>query len=161
MKRYYSTLAFALTVAIAFTSCGGDDDESPSFKFKDQDAQGKINNIAFAYADGFADVDTDEIRVTLTLEQPEDICNSMPVGNTVTFHVDNEVKLSKLFLNLNTWEGQTVTLYQEDGNGSFIATEGAVEILTITDTEVTGRLDARLDSESFINGNFSAQRCPQ
>jgi hypothetical protein len=158
MKRYYSSLV--IVVAIAFTSCGGDDDNSPSFKFKDQDARGKINNVAFAYADGFADVDTDEIRVTLTLEQPEDICENMPEGNTVFFYVDNEVKLSKLFLDLNAFEGLTVTLYQKEGSGNYIASEGAIEILTITDTEVTGRLDARLDSESFINGNFSVQRCP-
>jgi hypothetical protein len=156
MKRYYSPLA--LVALIALTSCGGDDEASPSYKFKDQTAQGKINDEAFSYGDGYADVETDEIRITLTLPQTEDICDIMPEGNTVTFYVDNEVKLSKLSFNPNSFEGQTVTLY--DGTTSHIATQGAIEILSVTDTEVTGRLDARSDSETYINGNFTVQRCP-
>jgi hypothetical protein len=159
MKRYYSL--FVLTVALGLTACGGDDDNSPSYKFKDQNAQGKINNTAFAYADGFADVDDEEINVTLTLEQSGDICSNMPEGNTVFFTVDNELKVSKLYFNLGTFEGQTVTLFQDEGTLNVIATKGAVEILSVTETEVTGRLDARADSDSFINGNFTVQRCPQ
>lgn len=160
MKRYYSSLLLA--AAIAFTSCGDDDKNDPSFKFKNQDATGKINNAAFTYADGYADVDAEMIRITLTLEQAEDICDmGFAEGNTVSFDIDNEVKLTKLWFDLSTWEGNTVTLYQEEGSGNYIATEGAVEILSITETEVTGRIDARLDSESFINGNFSVQRCPK
>jgi hypothetical protein len=159
MKRYYSL--FVLTVALGLTACGGDDDNSPSYKFKDQNAQGKINNTAFDYADGFADVDDEEIRVTLTLEQSGDICANMPEGNTVFFTVDNELKVTKLNFNLSTWEGQTVTLFQDEGTLSVLATKGAVEILSVTETEVTGRLDARADSDSYINGNFTVQRCPQ
>lgn len=162
MKRYYSLLLFASV--LAFASC--DDDEksssSSSYKFKDQDLQGKINNESFLYDDGFADVGDEYIDITLVLPQNEDVCDLFNIeGNSVFFYVSNEIKLTKLSFDLSSWEGQTVTLFAKDGAKNLIATEGAIEILSITDTEVTGRIDARVDSKSYVNGNFTARRCPK
>lgn len=55
---------------------------------------------------------------------------------------------------------QTVTLLEVDGFVNHIATEGAIEILIITDTAITGRIDAHLDGDNTVNGNFTVDICP-
>ena len=79
------------------------------------------------------------------------------------FSVPNEVGIYKLKLNLNCFtcaDNFTVTLFEKDGSMNFIATDGAVEILTISDTQVSGRIDARYDGNTFVNGNFTVSICP-
>lgn len=144
-------------------SCGDDDDGS--YSFKDQDLSGKIDGVSWTYADGYVEVDThddvDILDVTLTLEQDGNICTGFPEGDRVFFFVPNAVGIYKLYFKLSSFEGQTVTLLDDDQNPplNIIATEGAIEILTITDTEVTGRIDARADKKSYVNGNFTVSFC--
>lgn len=162
-------LLFVASLALVIFSCG-DDDNGPGYKFIDQDAQGEIDNVSWAYADGYADIGPygtgSDIRVSvdLTLPQTEQGCDIfIPEGNMVFFSVPNEVGLYKLKLNLNCFtcaDNYTVTLFKEDGFENFIVTEGAVEILAISDTEVTGRIDARYDDNTFVNGNFTVSICP-
>jgi hypothetical protein len=154
MKRYCALL-FSIVV-LSFTSCGSDDDEKPSYEFKDQDAIGKIENEEFIYDDGYADyIDEPEMRITITEAQTGDICTEMPEGNTVSFYVASSEGLTKL------GNDHTITFFQPIGSHNIIATEGAVEIIEITDTHVSGRIDARFDNETYINGNFTVTRCPQ
>ncbi len=156
MKRYYSCLFFSAILGLV--SCSDDEGSSSSYKFKEQDAQGKINKVAFAYADGYADIDESGLRVTLTLAQDEEGCSMwLPEVDNVFFTVDNATGLTKL--SFKNFEGHTVTLFEDDETMNWIATEGAVEILTITDTEVTGRLDARYGKNTFINGSFTVPVC--
>lgn len=75
------------------------------------------------------------------------------------FTVPNEVGLYKLSFDLGSFSGQTVTLFDQQTVLNTIATTGAIEILTITDTEVTGRVDARADKDNFVNGNFTVSFC--
>lgn len=80
----------------------------------------------------------------------------------VFFSIPNEEGLYKLKFDFNgsASDNQTVTIFQEDGFFNCIAAEGAVEITTISETGVTGKIDARCDAGFFINGNFSVNFCP-
>ena len=65
-----------------------------------------------------------------------------------------------LKFDFNDLEGsRTVTLFDDEEVMNVIATEGAVEITSVTDTHVTGRIDARADEDNFINGNFTVPLC--
>jgi hypothetical protein len=144
-------------------SCS-DDEKTSSYSFKDQDLKGKIGNVAWTFEDGFVEVETIEGELMLDFrmfqDQDEDACDVLfAEGNEVFFDVPNEVGLYKLHLNLNTGEGQTVTLFEDEGFMNNIATDGAVEILTITETEVTGRMDVRFNKKNFVNGNFTIFFC--
>lgn len=148
----------SILLFVVFISCS-DDGESDSFKFKDQDAMGKIANVSWTYADGYADISGENLNVTLVLAQDgEQGCDiSMPDGDMVFFTVPNQTGLVKLYFNSSG--GQTATIFDEEEFMNYIATKGAIEILSITDTEVQGRIDARNDGENYVNGNFTISIC--
>jgi hypothetical protein len=61
---------------------------------------------------------------------------------------------------LNDFENSVVVnLFEEEGYVNNLASTGAVEILSISETQVSGRIDARIDDESFVNGNFTVNIC--
>jgi hypothetical protein len=156
MKMVLRFVAF-LIIATTF-SCR--EDEGPSINFIDQDALGKIDNASWEFADGYAgihDLGDGDVRVsvTLLLAQTDEGCDIfIPEGDMILFSVPNEIGLYKLGSN------HTVTLFQETETMNFIATDGAVEILSITESMVSGRLDARYDSQTYVNGNFTVSICP-
>jgi hypothetical protein len=157
-------LILLVFATIAF-SCGSDGGENgPGYEFIDQDAAGEIENEPWAYADGYASINDDMISIDLVLPQDEEGCDmGIPEGSSVFFNVPNAVDLYKLKFNLSNPVGnQTVTLYLEDGLNSvnYVATEGAIEILEITGSTVSGRIDARYDKNTYVNGNFTISICP-
>jgi hypothetical protein len=82
-------------------------------------------------------------------------------GDMVFFTVPNAVGLYKLKFSFSGGtDNQTATLFDTEETLNVIATEGAIEILTITTAEVTGRLDVRSDANNYINGNFTVTLCP-
>lgn len=165
MKNQKSFLLIALFIATSlFTSCGNDDEAGPTYSFINQNLQGTIDGIPFTlkggrFEDGFEE---NEISIDLydTNEQG-DIC-SILFGEFVNvfFSIPRAVGLYELSFNLDSFDGRTVTLYNPDNSLNIIATEGAVEILSISDTQVTGRMDVRFDEENAVNGNFTVELCP-
>jgi hypothetical protein len=151
-----------LAIPILFTNCKDDDDAKPSFEFKNQNLLGKINGGNWTYQEGTAETDGGTLRIALFLDQPEPVCDifGFSNGDQVFFTVPNAVGVYALSFNLSGGgTGQTVTLFDIQETLNIICTEGAIEILTITSTEVTGRMDARSDAGSFVNGNFTATIC--
>ena len=173
MKRTAKLIlcASALLTTLFITSCGKDDDESgPSYEFIDQNLQGTIDGQAFDFGEGEAELTTnfDEEQVlALDLfdsnEEITDICEFFGFGDQVSvfFSITPEVGLYPLSINAKSFTGLTVTLFNPDGAVNNISTEGAVEILSISDTQVRGRIDARFDSENNVNGNFTATFCTE
>ena len=149
-----------LWVVFAVVAIGcGKDDPKPSYEFKNQTASGKIEGVAWTFVEGRAEDNGDNISIDLMLEQSEAPCEifGFGEGDVVFFTIPNAVGLYKLQMGANS---QTATLFDEDDFLNVIAVDGAIEILTITTTEVTGRLDVRSDSNNFINGNFTVTLCP-
>lgn len=148
---------------------GKDDDSGPSYDFKDQNLQGTIDGFPFTYGEGTVELNTRDGEDVLffdlynSSEEITDICDFFGFGNEVSvfFTIPAEVGLYELSLDLSSFSGQTVTLFNPDGAVNSIASTGAVEILTITETEVTGRMDATLDGNNTVNGNFTAVFCPE
>ena len=158
--KYLSAL---LVISILLTSCGGDEDtECPAASFQNQTLQGEFNGTAWTLASGKAEVsffDSEQLSIEMTNQNTEDVCDAFSLdGNTVLFSVMNAVGLYEICFKLDgSGSDQTITLF--DGTTNNIVTSGAVEILTITDTEVTGRIDGRFDDNNFVNGNFSVPLC--
>src|SRR5262249_43941460 len=134
-----------------------DDDEKPAYSFKDQEAQGKIGNESWTYVDGWATADQFFV-INLTLEEAETGCAiSVAEKDHVAFIADFETKVYPLGTGSTVF---TVTLTDmQDLQNQHISLEGAIEITEVTDTQVSGRLDARVDGENFINGNFTVPIC--
>lgn len=152
-------LLTAILLFATLISCSKDDDTGASYNFKDQLLSGKIENETFVHGDGFFDNDDDEtVRIVLTVAQDQDLCEVIQEGNEVFFYIDKEEKLTKLGNN------QTITLLkdnpQPDPPLNIFVTTGAIEITSITETSISGRIDARFDNENFVNGNFIVYSCP-
>lgn len=148
--------------AAVLFSCG--EDEKPAYSFKNQDLSGKIGNTEWTYTDGYAEIygtgDDSQISVDLFQQAEGEGCSAFPIGNEVFFSMPNKVGVYKLKLDLDNFESsKIVTLYEEEGSVNNLASTGAVEITSISDTQVTGKIDARLDGENFVNGNFSVSIC--
>lgn len=153
--------AFVLLMTSVLFSCGGDDDDK-KYSFKDRDLSGKIGGSPWAYADGYSDISSGTASITLTLAQDEEGCSiGFAEGNQVFFDVPAETGLYLLKFDLSgSTDNQTVTLLEIDGFVNNIATEGAIEILSITETTITGRIDAHIDGDNTVNGNFAVTICP-
>ena len=144
-------------------SCG-DDDAGPNYEFKDQILQGKIEGKTYQFKDGYFEesfFEEDKFSIQMyDVNEPDDACDVFSSDFVqVFFSIPKEVGLYKLKFNLSTFTGQTATLYDPDESLNVIATEGAIEILTISETEITGRMDARADNRNFVNGDFSVISC--
>ena len=143
-------ISFSLCSILVITSCGGDDDSGPSYDFIDQNLQGTIDGLSFTFGEGTVEETTIEGEQMISFdlyhasEEFTDVCDFFGFGDEVSvfFFAPAEVGIYELSLDLSTFSGQTVTLFNPDGAVNNIASIGAVEILTITDTEVTGRMDA-------------------
>ena len=155
-------------LSLCLICCGGDDDDGPSYNFKDQDLSGEIDDQAWTYADGFSELTTLEgneyADISLVLDQAETSCDIASIeGNYLFFYVPAEVgvyKLKPVDFSGSFEDNQTVTfLVNEDVPNNVIAQKGAIEVLSITETKITGRMDVRFDDEFFVNGNFEVDRC--
>lgn len=156
-----------LALALALFSCSKSDDSgdsnSSSFSFKNQNVQGKIEGADFTGQAGSASISTFDSDTTYFIEIFGDT-TSDPCGvfgftsDKVMMHVPREVGLYELSLS-TTGTSRTVTLFDADEVTNVISTEGAIEILEITDSKVKGRIDARFDSDNNVNGNFEVDRC--
>ncbi|MEP0984143.1 hypothetical protein [Ekhidna sp.] len=171
MKKLLSPLLLFLGAALilTFTSCGSDDeDPGGGYEFIDQNLQGIIDGIPFEFGEGtFESSFFTEGAISLDLydsnEEFDNVCEFIGFGDQVKifFEVTDEVGLYELSFDLNSFSGQTITLFNPEGSVNNIATIGAVEILSITDTQLTGRMDARMDAENSVNGNFTVVFCAE
>ncbi|MBT1688476.1 hypothetical protein [Dawidia soli] len=167
MKR--STILLGLLIALAI-SCKDDDTavkKETGYSFRDQELQGMIGGMVWTHRSGFATTEIVNGEKVIGIDLVQNISGEevedmqVPEGNYVFFDVPDAVGVYELSINWDANlasgndESQTITLYNEATGVSHIATKGAIEILTITDTEVTGRIDARSESGTYINGNFT------
>lgn len=154
-----------LIIVLSVLSCGEDDGKKKDHSFKDQDAQGKIAGNNWTYASGkfrYSD-DGESIYITLYNATEDPVC-----ATSATAFIDISFPAEPGLQEIeNPGSPPVVVLLHEltvdTGAGPYmgVGKKGAVEILTITDTEVTGRMDVRESNNSFVNGNFTVSFCPE
>ena len=159
MKNVIFTYLLFTAMALCI-SCGNNDEEIAPIEFKDQDLQGIINGKSWVYKIGRVVFDQNRLFMNIYEESSTDICNDFPSGNLVLFSIPNSRGYIELKVgDFNT--SQTVTLYDDSSIENIIATQGAIEILTIDldNKIVTGRMDVRTLTGDFMNGNFTLDYC--
>jgi hypothetical protein len=154
-----------LILSLAILLSCNDEVEKPSHNFKNQNLSGKIGNTSWTFNDGYADVygidEDSQVSFDLFQEAEEgEGCSALSKGNEVLFTLPNKVGLYLLNFELNDFESSiVVNLFEEDGYVNHLASTGAVEITSISETQVSGRIDAKIDDKSFVNGNFTVNIC--
>jgi hypothetical protein len=163
MRRIFWTVVNAIALALLFASCSSEE-QKPAHSFLDQDLSGKIEGESWTLGDGYADITGEgteaKLHVTLLLPHEGAGCDLMADGDRVLFSFPLYAGLHVLKFDFNDLENnRTVTLFDDEETMNVIASVGAVEITSITDTEITGRIDARADDDNFVNGNFAVSLC--
>lgn len=152
-----------MVVAFSLSSCSKDDvkkdDKGTGYSFKDQDASGEIEGDSWTYEDGYVKEiigGDDELTVNLFLTQDDDVCKVVIAdGGNVSFVVPNATGVYEVTGDIT---GFTVSLVDTELS-THLATSGAVEIVSITETSVTGKIDVKSDDNNYINGNFTIDFC--
>lgn len=159
--------AMVLFSTLSLVSCNSDDDAEPedecSPEFSASVATGSFMGDTFTFVQGTADenfADSTEFRITLYGETVTgDACDGFNFDKpplSIIFSVPMEVGLYELGLNYTVTFNDASVVNEVNAE---IAICGAVEILTVSDTEVTGRIDADASEDSKLNGTFTLERC--
>ncbi len=165
--RFNLILLMALCAALTIISCSSDDDGEPENQcepnFSTSVASGKFMGDPFTFVEGTASenfADETEFRVFLYGENVVgDACdgfNFEKPDSSIIFTVPMEVGVYPLTLTDNVTFNDASIVNEVNAD---LAICGAIEILSITDTEITGRLDASANADSELNGTFTLVRC--
>ena len=158
-----------LSGLLAFQSCRDENENksAPTFAFKDQMMSGKIDDVTWTKQDGIAEANTvgqaSVLNFAFFITQPGgSACQvAFPIkGAHVSFLVVG-VKGLYAITDPDPYKSNgapSVTITTADGS-TLIAKRGAVEILGISNTTVSGRIDAYADDQNFVNGNFEVLIC--
>ena len=163
MRRIFWTLVNGIGLCLLLASCSSDK-EAPAYSFTDQNLAGMIEGVDWSYGDGYADItgegETAKLHVTLVLPSEGEGCDILAEGDRVFFSFPKYEGLHILKVDFDNIEAsRTVTLFDSEETMNVVATQGAVEITSISETEVKGRIDARAYDDNFVNGNFTVPLC--
>ncbi|MFW5759757.1 MAG: hypothetical protein ACOCXH_02115 [Cyclobacteriaceae bacterium] len=162
-------LSFLLSLVIAITflsACSSEDgDPSATYDFKEQIAQGQIEGEAWTFEAGKALLTEDQdgnpiysIKMYSNNETITEVCSFFGAEfDEVFFSLPTEIGVYKL--SFSSSNSRTVTLFDRENIMNVIASDGAVEIIAISETQITGRADIRSGNDNFINGNFTLEIC--
>ncbi len=159
---------FFFTLPLLVISCG--DDEETGCTYNSTQIEGKIENEDWAFANGearfYMDFDGTEridIEMYSIASGVTDPCaQSSPDFKRIFFSIPKVVQERELnfsFSGGNEEDQQTVTLFDPVTFLNVIVSEGCVEIQTINDTQVTGRMNITSGPDNFMNGTFTLQVC--
>ncbi|MCF8370742.1 MAG: hypothetical protein K9H64_03910 [Bacteroidales bacterium] len=149
---------FIAVIAIFLFSCNRKVD--PPYQFVDQDLRGKIVNQEWDFVDGVARVSTvsnDTVLIGLYNAKLEKDCSYAISEEGLTFFVPFFEGLYQLS---GDWDSpQSVNFYR--GITNLTAWRGAIEIISIDTVSniINGRIDATVDDNSSVNGNFVVSLC--
>ena len=160
-------------LAIVMVSCGGVEQKDYLPEYKEQVLSGKIGGKDWECKIGTITMSKRDTVVNWSFNFSDNGDQETPCG----FHNYNSAKAmfssnklekgtTQLRLGFDFSKNQTLTLvYNQDlGKGPMnkIAGTGAYEILeidTVTNNWIKGRMDVFIDDDNWINGNFTANYC--
>lgn len=148
-------LLFVITSSL-FWSCGDDNDEPLS------NLNGNIDDIPFEAGDAtFSNGPDNELVFNIYNNsfQSTDPCFIIPDGVRIFFSAQNTMDRQELFLDLQNFEGFTVTLFNPADFNNIIATDGYFQIVENDGMTITAELEAEVDDASKVVGQFSASLC--
>lgn len=135
------------------------------YSFKTHTAQGKINGKAWEMKAGGAEVDFwDSTDITIDLFNTDtfSVCDAfISQATKVIATLPKELGVREFKFSFSDPAAQTATLiyYEETTPFNIIAIDGAIELMSIGDSVITGRIDAYVDEDNYVNGVFTLDFC--
>lgn len=163
MKKFKLLLLSALALGAVYSCSKDDEDDKTEEKyevnFKSQKTQGLIDGNAFEYIKGtFKDDLFNDGEYKITLFDLADYDTTLlAYGTKYQVYMTLPAQVGTYEL---TATGDYVTLKNGTINQELpLARKGAVEIISISETELVGKIDAYYDDENYVNGNFTVSFC--
>lgn len=157
-----------LSCALMFSifSCSSDDDNPQNTctpEFASGTATGMFMGSIFTFVEGTASenfADSTEFRFTLYGEEVMgDACDGFNFDKpdlSIIFSVPKEVGVYNLGSEYTVTFNDASVVNQVNADAAIC---GAVEIISVSNTEIMGRLDADANEASMLNGVFTVERC--
>ncbi len=160
MRNYKDGLFITMLILlISFSSCK-EDIQDP---LQTMPLEGQINGNDWEYNGGKALFDAFNQRYRIELysfpvatQNPNDYCFEFG-GNTA--YIDFEVPLTESTINQPSGIYKSVTFHYENEQTEFTATQGYVEIILISNFEIRGIINCKVDDNNFMAGIFSVSIC--
>ena len=167
MKKLLFWLALIVGITVVFGSCSSSEDTTTTSStaipdYETTTLSGKVAGTSWTFQTGRVTVPSSSgsYWVYMTNDNLSNACSSTYTGtssNPVVFYARSEAPaVGETELGWGTDKG-TATAY--DGSTNYILSTGKISIVTATTTEVTGKMYAKYDSDSEINGTFTLSRC--
>ncbi|MBT8494256.1 MAG: hypothetical protein KJO07_14470 [Deltaproteobacteria bacterium] len=146
-------LWIVVVLLVAAGGCGED------FAIEDQPLGGVVGGQTWVYVAGDTNAFLSDERffASLYASDFEECGFGGPVaGNSLILNLPMEPGSYDLSLSLN----MTFVVEDSDGISNLIGTDGLLRIDSVTDTTVSGGIDASYDGDNQINGLFEVAICP-
>ena len=172
MSRILLIVALALTGALGLTGCEIEtevEEKSPfdllndpepfDPSFEDQDLLARINGLDWAYVYGIASPrdNGEKLFIQLSPVEPTAPCRLVSGEDKVMFSVPAEVGEHELAFGKST---VTMVEYREGQSPmNHIVVRGVVDLTSIGEDEVRGRMDVGSTEKTWANGNFTVTIC--
>ncbi|MEP0986549.1 hypothetical protein [Ekhidna sp.] len=178
MKQIYKNFLRAnLIFALAILSSCTDESIDPTQNIPDEetdevvtDIDGMINGVSFQSKGGSVEIaadtgndanDTQDLFIQLfDKNDPNDVCDfTFRSTDAVSFRPPAEVGVYDLFADEEAGYYQGVTFHVIGATENYNGYNGFIEIISINDTNVIGKIDATLDGNFWIKGTFAVDFC--
>lgn len=160
--NYFKNLLLLSIVLFAF-SCS-DDDDSVSCEFLSQNIQGEVEGTAWAFQGGKVELQSDGITYDVDMYGMDEdlsggVCNIFLGSTDQIFFSSLTAEIGEYALSTDFTNGLTVTFYDADDNLNVIATEGCINITSITADMVNIQFDVKADDDNQIKGTANFDIC--
>ncbi len=149
--RFFTLLILSIFVFFSCTFEVSDDDDNQFCNFSSNNASGKLNNATWTYQGGYANIGGSLMTIRM-FGMDEDIsggiCN-LTLGSNDRIFFDVPAAVGEYELNNN---GGTITMYDTDGNVNYLISNGCMQVVSITDTEVTMNFNIGSENDYFLEG---------
>lgn len=168
-----ANLIFAVVTLSSCTDESVDPSQNPPDDTSDlveTDIQGMINGVSFQSKGGSVEIapdvgndanNTQDLFIQLFNKNDQnDVCD-FTFRNTdyVVLRPPSEVGVHELFIDEETGFYQSVSFVAIGSTDNFNSYNGFIEIISIDDNNVIGKIDATLDSNFWIKGTFVVDFC--
>ncbi|MEM9337782.1 MAG: hypothetical protein AAGA66_03585 [Bacteroidota bacterium] len=152
MKR--SIILLVPFVLSAFTQCGNDDIQIP-----DTPLEGMVAGEEWTFQYGNAYVNPNGIYTIQFLSTEETATDPCAVPSPGNPFVSMAIPLQRMSSSVPFFNLDESPRFNISRGNSFIATSGILEIFDVDNTRVFGFLEAQLDDENTVRGQFQVQIC--
>lgn len=164
LKTTSLTILIILSGIILLTYCKKKEEEAPlpPHNFLNQPMSGKVNGQEWVLGAGRSIYTNPYYKFFFSdsVNTTNDLCNQTGFGKRAIIIAIPKIEQKIYGITYPGTSALQFLIVKEDGNSYYVnGASGALEVLSIDNEKITGRIDAKLNDSNYVNGNFTIQLC--